>query len=102
MFYNPVEVDYNKIFYRNEYGGIDSQDEKGRKMITSLKLYHSFYNLAWMLEELNTTAEKLEKKKDDKKLSEEKRKQYEQAFNIINNYYRKVNLLFQKCYREKT
>ena len=100
-FYNPVEVDYNEIFYRNEYGGIDSQDEKGRRMITDLKLYRSFYNFAWMLEELNSTAQKLEKKKDDIRLSNEKRKQYEEAFNKINNYYRKVHLLFQKSYKEK-
>lgn len=99
LFYNPVEVDYNEIFYRNEYGGIDSEDEKGRKMITELKLYRSLYNFAWMLEELNNTAARLEEKKEDKSLPEDKRKMYEDAFNKINNYYRKVNILFKKSYK---
>ncbi len=39
LFYNPVMTDYNDIFYRNELGGIDSEDPKGREMIRLLKLY---------------------------------------------------------------
>lgn len=101
LFYNPVEVDYNEIFYRNEYGGIDSEDEKGRKMIASLRLYRSLYNFAWMLEALCHTAEKLENKIKDENIPESKRKQYEEALNIINNYYRKVHILFKKSYKEK-
>lgn len=101
LFYNPVEVDYNEIFYRNEYGGIDSEDNKGKKMIASLRLYRSLYNFAWMLEELCRTAEKLEKKIEDEKISENKRKKYIEALNKINNYYRKVNILFKRSYKEK-
>ena len=101
LFYNPVEVDYNEVFYRNEYGGIDSDDEKGRKMIASLKLYRSLYNFAWMLEELCNTAEKLEEKIKDEKVPESKKEQYKEALDIINNYYRKVHILFKKSYKEK-
>lgn len=52
LFYNPVEKDYNEIFFRNEIGGIDSEDEKGREMIKTLKLYRSIHNLAWLMERL--------------------------------------------------
>lgn len=52
LFYNPVETDYNEIFYRNELGGIDSDDPKGRKMIKLLKLYRPVHNLSWLLERL--------------------------------------------------
>ncbi len=100
LFYNPVDVDYNQIFYRNEYGGIDSADEKGRKMIAELKLYRPLYNFAWMLEQLRNTAEKLERKINNEEISEEKREQYMQALNIINNYYRKVHILFKRSYKE--
>ena len=52
LFYNPVETDYNEIFFRNEIGGIDSEDEKGREMIRILKLYRPIHNLAWLIERL--------------------------------------------------
>ncbi len=70
-------------------------------MITSLKLYRSLYNFAWMLEELCNTAEKLENKMKDEKMPESKRKQYEEALHVINNYYRKVHTLFKESYKEK-
>ena len=54
-----------------------------------------------MLEELCRTAEKLEKKIEDKKISENKRKKYIEALNKINNYYRKVHILFKRSYKEK-
>ncbi len=101
LFYNPVEIDYNEIFYRNEYGGIDSEDQKGKEMISNLKLYRSLYNFAWMLEELCNTAQKLEKKMKDEKILDSKRAQYEEALNVINNYYRKLHNLFKKSYQEE-
>lgn len=59
LFYNPVTTDYNEIFYRNEYGGIDSDDEKGREMIKRLKLYRPIHNLAWLVEHLEIVWGKL-------------------------------------------
>lgn len=71
LFYNPVITDYNDIFFRNEYGGIDSNDEKGREMIKRLKLYRPIHNLAWIVEHLETVWEKLdteiEREKDAKR-----------------------------------
>lgn len=60
LFYNPVEVDYNDIFFRNEIGGIDSEDVKGREMIKLLKLYRPIHNLAWLIERLEKLALNLE------------------------------------------
>lgn len=68
LFYNPVEVDYNDIFFRNEIGGIDSDDAKGREMINLLKLYRPIHNLAWLIERLEKLAlnlEQAEKKETD-------------------------------------
>ena len=53
LFYNPDTTDYNDIFYRNELGGISSDDLKGKEMIKRLKLYRPLHNYAWILEELN-------------------------------------------------
>lgn len=60
FFYNPVVIDYNEIFYRNEYGGIDSDDAKGREIIKRLKLYRPIHNLAWLVEHLEIVWGKLE------------------------------------------
>jgi len=59
-FYNPDFIDYNTIFYRNELGGISSDDEKGKEMIKRLKLYRPIHNYAWVLEKLDTIIARLE------------------------------------------
>ena len=59
-FYNPREVDYNTIFYRNEYGALCSDDSKGRSMMTDLKLYRPIHILGWICEELSQMSDKLE------------------------------------------
>lgn len=58
-FYNPVETDYGEIFYRDDAGGISSDDEKGRDMIDKLKLYRPIHNMAWICETLKNTRDKL-------------------------------------------
>ena len=60
LFYNPVMTDYNDIFYRNELGGIDSEDPKGREMIRLLKLYRPIHNLAWLVERLELLYDRIE------------------------------------------
>lgn len=60
-FYNPVETDYNEIFYRNEYGGISSVDKKGNEMILMLKLYNPIHNLAWLIDKIDEIEEKVSK-----------------------------------------
>lgn len=59
LFYNPVEVDYNEIFFRNEIGGIDSNDPKGREMIILLKLYHLLHNLEWLQDRMELISGKI-------------------------------------------
>lgn len=61
MFYNPEKVDYNEIFFRNELGAIDSEDDKGRQMIRELKLYRPIHTLSWLVEKLEDTYDLLER-----------------------------------------
>lgn len=97
LFYNPVEVDYNIIFFRNEYGGIDSMDEKGRQMITKLKLYRGIHNLAFLIEEIDNTLTKLNNKMDNCK-DEEELKYYQEADIKLSNYYRDLTRIFNSNY----
>ena len=52
LFYDPVLVDYNNIFYRNELGAIASDDAKGKHMIEILKLYRPIHILGWLCEKI--------------------------------------------------
>ena len=49
---DELKTDYNRIFYRNELGGIDLDDPKGCEMIKLLKLYCPVHNPAWLLERM--------------------------------------------------
>ena len=51
LFYNPVETDYNDIFYRDKTGRIKSDDAKGKAMIDRLSLFRPVHNMAWLVEE---------------------------------------------------
>lgn len=59
-FYNPVDTDYNTIFYRDEKGRIHSDDELGQKMIEILKLYRPSKQVAWLLDELKEVLDRIE------------------------------------------
>lgn len=61
LFYNPDTTDYNSIFYRNELGGISSDDAKGKDMIRRLRLYRPLHNYAWVLEKLDIIIARLDK-----------------------------------------
>lgn len=101
LFYDPVLVDYNSIFYRNEIGAIDSDDDKGKKSVTKLKLYRPIHILAWLCEELNETADKLEMA--IKIESDPTRKStLEMALSKINNQYRKLSRLFTAAYNDNS
>ncbi len=58
-FYDPVKIDYNTVFYRNQCGSICSNDVKGKSMILDLKLYRPINNIAWLCEQLDLLTEKL-------------------------------------------
>lgn len=62
LFYDPVVIPYENIFFRNELGGIDSYDVKGRQMIVDLKLYRLSHNLVWLSEEMERICCLLNKK----------------------------------------
>lgn len=101
LFYDPVKVDYNDIFYRNEYGTIGSDDEKGRNMITLLELYKPIYNIAWLLDEIITTKTKIESKLQQP-LSDDVRSELECALTKINEYYIEVDAVFKNNYYNST
>jgi len=74
LFYNPDEIDFNDIFYRNELGGIDSDDLKGREIIKLVKLYRPLHNLSWLVEKLESVCHKIDLKislTDDEKRKDE-------------------------------
>lgn len=100
LFYNPVETDYNDIFYRNEIGAIDSDDQKGREMIKELKLYRPVHTLSWLVEKLETTHELLEKAVCSETDPDRKREQ-ECAKNRIANIYIKKQKVFRAAYKNK-
>ena len=101
LFYDPTMVDYNDIFYRNNFGAIDSDDDKGKKSIIRLKLYRPIHILAWICEELNDTAEKLDAAIKAESNTERKRT-LEAALNKINNQYRKMSRLFTAAYNDNS
>lgn len=101
LFYNPVEKDYNQIFFRNEFGGIDSEDEKAREMMKELKLYRPLYNFAWLLEKLINTRDKIKSKINENNISLEKKEKLEKCLAKINDYYIDMEKLFKKSYKMK-
>lgn len=97
LFYNPVETDYDTIFYRNELGGIDSDDPKGREMIKLLKLYRPVHNLAWMVERLERTCNELERRLKSE-TDPDKRQQMEVAASWLSRIYVQKAQLFRAAY----
>ena len=99
LFYDPVLVDYNSIFYRNELGAIDSDDPKGKSMIKMLKLYRPIHILAWLCEEIRTTKDKLQGA-IDVETNEAKKQEYQKALNGLNAQYCKFVDLFIASYND--
>lgn len=100
LFYNPVEVDYNEVFYRDEYGTINSEDEKGRNMINLLELYKPIYNITWLLDEILTTKQKIENKLTQN-IKQEVRQKLEDALRQLKDYYFEVESVFKSNYYNK-
>lgn len=100
LFYNPVEVDYNDIFFRNEMGGIDSEDEKGREMIKILKLYRPIHKLAWLIERLENLLHSLEQEAD-KETDPDKKKILEEVAGKVARECVKKSKLFRAVYNGK-
>ena len=100
LFYNPVEVDYNDIFFRNEIGGIESTDEKGREMIKLLKLYRPIHNLAWLVERLEKLALELDQEEMREENPERKRLLAEAKGKVAMEHLKKARL-FRAVYTGK-
>ena len=101
MFYDPVKVDYNTIFFRNQLGSIDSVDDKGKDTIVRLKLYRPIHNLSWICEEMYSTAEKLEASIQNEPAGA-RRESLIAALNRINSQYRKLSRLFTAAYNDNS
>lgn len=96
-FYNPIDTNYDEIFFRNEFGTILSDDTKGKDMIIRLKLFSPIYNLAFLIEEIKNTLAKIKIKID--KTSDIKEKQYyDEAYIKLNEYLLDLQNLFNCNY----
>lgn len=97
LFYNPVDTDYNDIFYRNEYGGISSEDKKGKEMIINLKLFLPTYYFSFLIEEIEYTLKRIDRKLDSA-CDSIQRKKYQQAYFELNDFLMKIRDLFNCDY----
>lgn len=98
LFYNPEIVDYNTVFYRNDLGGISSNDPKGNDMIKRLKLYRKLHNYAWVLEKISNLIDTINRKiavSDG-----EERKQLEEIRNRLGYKFYLMHAQFLVAYRE--
>lgn len=100
LFYDPVLVDYNTIFYRNEVGTIASDDPKGQNMIKLLKLYRSIHILGWICDEMKMIREKLQFAIENEE-DTEKIKLLGDAKNQINDKYCTYRDIFIASYNDK-
>ncbi|MBE6817912.1 MAG: HNH endonuclease [Ruminococcaceae bacterium] len=100
LFYDPVKTDYNTIFYRNELGAIDSDDEKGKDMIKRLKLYRPIHMLAWICEQLDETITKTTYYRDHVANVQQK-DSYDKALLNLNEKYREYTKLFISAYNNE-
>lgn len=101
LFYDPVTVDYNNVFFRNELGAIASEDAKGKQMIIRLKLYRPIHILGWLCEKIDTTADKL-KEAIKIETDPDKKSKLERALTNVNEQYRKYNHLFIASYNDNS
>lgn len=101
LFYNPVETDYGEIFYRDDAGGIASDDQKGREMITKLKLYRPIHNMAWICEMLKKTRDKLNAQIEKVGRESKQGQVLLEARNELNDYYISCNEIFIQNYNNE-
>ncbi|MCM1561324.1 MAG: HNH endonuclease [Butyrivibrio sp.] len=97
-FYEPEETDYGTIFYRGDDGGIYSDDEKGRDMITKLKLYRPIHNLAWICEITKTILDRLSARIEEVGIDSTKGKVLQEAKEELREYYDDCVAVFMANY----
>ena len=101
LFYDPVLTDYNTIFYRNELGAIDSEDEKGKKMINLLKLYRPIHILGWVCEKIDSLADMLEARVQIE-TNQDVKENLSKALDCLNSQFRKYNRLYRQHYNDNS
>ena len=52
-FFDPSQVDFNTIFFRDSIGNIKSSDAKGKKMIIEIGLTSPIHSLGWLIDQLS-------------------------------------------------
>lgn len=100
FFYDPSKVNYNNIFYRTEFGAINSDDNKGRDMIKRLELYRPIHSLGWLCEQVDITLRRIETIIIQEE-SDEKILILKEAKNKLNTYYRDLHKIFIANYNNK-
>lgn len=101
-FYNPVDTDYNHIFFRDEKGRIQSEDRLGKEMIKRLQLYRPTKQMAWFLDELEQVYQEVENRIESESDVEKKAK-LKLAHNKIGNaLFRKHRFFVHSFISEKT
>lgn len=97
FFYNPVDIDYNTIFTRDEMGRIQSQDELGKDMIKRLQLYRPTKQMAWFLDELQLVYDAIKKKKETES-DMRKREKLERAYKDVGHALYQKHRFFVHSY----
>lgn len=96
-FYNPVDVDYNTIFTRDEKGRIQSEDVLGQDMIKRLQLYRPTKQMAWFLDELKQVYDQIETRMKSE-MDAGKRAKLEVVYDKIGNALFKRHQFFVHSY----
>lgn len=94
-------MDYNEIFHRNEFGAIDSNDDKGRNMITILQLYRPIHCIEWIYEELFMRIEIIDNILKDEK-HELRKVELIKLKNIISDKYIRYQRILNKNYNNNS
>lgn len=102
LFYNPVDVNYNTIFTRDEMGRIQSEDELGKDMIKRLQLYRPTKQMAWFLDELQLVYDELGKRMETETDAEKSAKLKLAHEKIGNALYQKHRFFVHSFESEKT
>ena len=93
LFYDPTQINYNDVFYRNEKGIIMSDDPKGKNMIAIMRLYRPIYALAWIIGQANQVIDLLEKRLKESKSGDEQQV-LEQILVKLEKYTYKISRIF--------
>ena len=99
-FYDPVETDYNTIFFRNDFGCIASHDPKGQQMITDIGLYRPIHIWGWVCEALERAIDDVDLRIDEEE-DESIRGKLSEAAQKMKSQYIEIERSFRVAYKEK-